>query len=80
MLEASEVLAVGGILGDLGGKPVFTRTAPSGGGEVGALPANALLVDLEPVSGTVIGLDVVIGRPREVDETGTLCVSVRLVD
>ena len=70
MLETGEVLAAGSILGDLGGKEVPVVITPSGVGEVGVLVANALLVDLEPVSGPVVGLHIVTGGPGKVDKTG----------
>jgi hypothetical protein len=73
VLETGKVLAVGGVLGNPGGDVVPVVVAPSGVREVGVLVADALLVDLEPVAGSVIGLDVVVRGPREIDETGT-CV------
>lgn len=69
VLETGEVLAVRGVLGDLGGDPVTVVVAPSGGGEVTTV-TDTKLVDLEPVTGTVVGLDGARGL-GEVDELRT---------
>lgn len=70
MLKPGKVLAVGSILGDRGGKEVPVVVTPGLVGEVGALVANALLVDFEPVSRSVVGLHIVTRGPREVDKAG----------
>jgi hypothetical protein len=70
VLEADEVLAAGGIGGDGGLHGVAVPGAPGVGGEVTALAADALLEDLEPVSGAVVGLDIVAGGARHVDQAG----------
>jgi hypothetical protein len=61
VLNAEEVLAVGGTLGDLdiGGRRVVV--APGVLGEVTAGVADTLLHDLEPVTGAVVGLDITTG-------------------
>lgn len=70
VLEAGEVLAVGRVLGDSGGKEVPAGAAPGGALEVGARITDAFLVDLEPVAGPVVGLDVVVRGAGEVDKAG----------
>lgn len=60
VLHADEVLAVGGILGDLGRNPVPVVGAPGVAGEV-TVAADTLLEDLEPVARTVVGLDAARG-------------------
>ena len=81
VLEADEVLARGGAGGDLGGKSVLAPGAPCILGEVSGA-ASTLLVDLEPVTGTVVGDDIVIGSTRHVGEAGTgvlhLCANAEL--
>jgi hypothetical protein len=61
VLNAEEVLAVGGTLGDLdiGGRRVVV--APGVLGEVTAGVADTLLHDLEPVTVTLVGLDIATG-------------------
>jgi hypothetical protein len=61
VLNAEEVLAIGGTLGDLdigGGRVVV---APGVLGEVTAGVADTLLHDLEPVTVTLVGLDIATG-------------------
>jgi hypothetical protein len=61
VLNAEEVLAVGGSLGnlDIGGRGVVV--APGVLGEVTAGVADTLLHDLEPITGAVVGLDITTG-------------------
>lgn len=61
VLNAEEVLAVGGSLGnlDIGGSRIVV--APGVLGEVTAGVADTLLHDLEPVTGAVVGLDITTG-------------------
>jgi hypothetical protein len=70
VLCAHEVLAVGRVLGNLGGDEVAVVVAPCGGSEVAAV-ADTLFEDLEPVTGTVVGFDAACGRLGHVHETGT---------
>lgn len=71
MLRAEEILSVRSVLGDRGRDPVAVPGAPGVGGEVAAGVADTFLLDLEPVARAIIGLDVVIGGPGQVDKTGT---------
>jgi hypothetical protein len=68
VLHADEVLSVGSVLGDLGSDPVTVVVAPGGGGEVTTV-ADTLLVDLEPLARSVVGLDAA-GGLGHVDQTG----------
>lgn len=69
VLETNKVLAVRGVLGDLGSDEVPIVVAPSGGSEV-ATVTDTLLVDLEPVARAIVGLDASSGSLRHVDQTG----------
>jgi len=71
VLEADEVLAVRDVPRNVGCQVVLIVRAPSIGGEVGSVAADAFLFDLEPVARAVVGLDVIIGSARHVDKTGT---------
>lgn len=61
VLGADEVLAVGNSLGNLEGNPVLVPSAPSLLLDVGALLADGLLVDLEPVTRAIVGADTARG-------------------
>lgn len=76
MLEANEVFTRGGSGGDLRGESILTPGAPCVLGEVSGT-ACAFLVDLEPVTGTVVGDNIVIGSTRHVGETGAWVLHLR---
>lgn len=69
MLDAHEILAIRRIFGDGTSDPVPVIIAPGVFGEVTTL-ADPLLIDLEPVSRPIIGLDTAWGL-RHIDETRT---------
>jgi len=56
VLHAHQVLSVGSILGDLRSNEVPVVIAPGGRSEITSL-ADALLVDLEPITRSIVGLD-----------------------
>lgn len=56
MLHTEEILAARGVLWDSCGQGVLIPAAPGIGGEVATLVADTSLSDLEPVTGTIIGL------------------------
>lgn len=66
VLEADEVLAVGGVLGDGGSDSVLVVGAPGVAGEVTAA-AVTLIEDLEPVARSVVRLDAA-GSSGHVDQ------------
>ena len=74
MLETNKVFAVGSVRRDLGSKEVLVVGAPSRVGEVSTVVANALLVNLEPVTVASVALDVVTGSTGHVDQTRTYII------
>jgi len=68
VLNTEKILAVRSILRDSGGDPVAAPGAPGVGGEVTSTVADTLLLDLEPVTRAIVGLDVVTGGAGHVHE------------
>lgn len=71
MLEADEVLSIGGVGRDASSQATGIPRAPSIGGEVAGASADRVLVDLEPVTRTIVGTDIVTRGPGHVDQSGT---------
>jgi ABC-type Co2+ transport system permease subunit len=69
VLSADQVFSVGGVLGDLCGNEVAVVVAPGGRGEVAAI-ADTLLVDLEPIARSIVGLHASSGSLGHVHQTG----------
>lgn len=70
MLNSEEVLPIGRVLGDVELHRGLLVRAPGITAEVGALTANASLVDLEPVAIATVGRGGA-GRTRHVGQTGS---------
>ena len=66
MLSTKEIFATRSVGRDLCSDGILVPAAPRGAGKVAALVADTLLLDLEPVSRTVIGLDIITGGSRQV--------------
>lgn len=71
VFDTDEVLAAGGVLWDSGRDPVPFPAAPSFIGKVGGGVTYALLEYLEPVTRSIVHLDVITWGPGHVHEAGT---------
>jgi hypothetical protein len=74
MFKTGQILSVGSVLGHSGGNPVSIPCAPRIGGEITPGVANTFLEDFEPVSRSIIRLDIVSRGSGEIHQTRALFV------